>query len=167
MEEKNNIEFVREINMKYTQKTTNYCVGCSFGSALHFFGYKHVASGLFSKRKKLSILPGDTQMSDVLKYLKNRFVNDANVGIEPWNRSSSKLDLDNLPVNTIALLIPLAEDGGVQHAIAVVHHKKHGMLVFGSNDDHPMKYSKNAFDFCCVAYNNIQQAIIITIRKKN
>ena len=80
-------------------------------------------------------------------------------------KSTEKFNLDNLQENSIAFVIPIAVDGSVQHAIAVAHHPNYGMLVFDSNDEHPIKYSKNALDFCCGEFDGIHSAIEIIFEK--
>jgi hypothetical protein len=127
--------------VQFTQNGYSSCLFSSLASALCYLGLHDAAN---------------TVASEAIKYSA-----DTDLGVFNWNAlllmmgSKCKfLQPRKLHGNALNLLVDISEfptvmsleaqDGGTQHAIAVV-----GRLIFDSNCDRALPLSQSSLDYCC------------------
>ena len=158
----NKVEYV-DVAVRYQQKPDqDFCFVFAMASALHFCGFKNFASGLQNAATTFSAMDGLTQMQKMLSYLQKRFPRTyLKCGKGVWKEKSvKKIDIFARPPGSMTLLVPLAMDGGTQHAVAIVagvreaqvvgcSDRKSSLFMFDGNEKRAMVLSKEALDVAC------------------
>ena len=155
--------------VKYRQGSNDTCVVDSFASGLHHFGHKNLASAFHGSRIWISQLDGATQM----KTLKQKFLDEVprsvwrNITLFLKDQAAKKIDLNALPPHSMMLVVPLAWDGGTQHALVVVNKDGEPPMIIDSNEDKFMAISKGALDRCCgpEGYARVKMALLIELKR--
>jgi len=117
----------------------------------------------------MSQLDGAAQMQT----LKQKFLDEVprsvwrNITLFLKDRAAKKIDLNALPPHSMMLVVPLAWDGGTQHALVVVNKDGEPPMIIDSNEDKFMAMSKGALDRCCgpEGYARVKMALLIELKR--
>jgi hypothetical protein len=123
-------DLVANVRVQCQQADGKTCLFCSLASAFHHLGRKHTGSVLASMAKKLCNLPGQEQLDEAIKIVKNH--DRLYKKVDYWKKEAviANHDLLGQSNDNPKLFVLRGIYGGVHHAILVV-----GSIIFDSNLD--------------------------------
>ena len=129
-----------DILVKYMQGQHNTCLYRGFASALHHLGDTVLAHTIAVKSTEYTELPAAEQLNRLCQEVESRY----QVIKYMTKKKASSIDILRVRNRHATVIIPLAGDGGVQHAITVV-----GDILFDSTQTHALVLSQATLDWCC------------------
>ena len=93
---------------------------------------------------------------------------DVKPAVKPLPKTGLSDDMQGNSWSPVIVVVPLAGDGGTQHAFAVVRKMDNPPMVIDSNEDKFMMLSKESLDRCCgpLGYSRVKFALQIKMRVK-
>ena len=145
------LELLTDVTLKYVQKEQEpLCLYYSLASVLHYLGWRRAAKDIRKLGLDSQHLPGKNQIGTLLLHLQAtvpQFGRPVKYNKATSSRGTRVLDLEDLMRTKTArplVIIPLACDGQVSHAVCVIDD-----LLFDSTQKRAMKFVMDSLHWSC------------------
>jgi len=142
---------VTSVPLHHKQKELALCLVCGICSALHYMGYHEEERILIKKSKEMKKLPRETAISQIRQLFHSNFAPFQQIMVfnKPAhrNRPRQQMTVEQLVHHKtpfLTLVIPLGNDGSINHAISIVDD-----LIFDLSISSVMKLTRDSLDWIC------------------
>jgi len=160
------VELLTDVPLKYVQKEQeSLCLYYSLASVLHYLGWRRAARDVCKLGMDSQHLPGKDQVGTLLAHLQAsvpQFGRTVKYNKATSSKGTRVLDLEDLIRNKTTrplVLIPLACDGQVSHAVCIIDD-----LVFDSTQQRAMKLIMDSLHWSCgrCGFESVWEAYLLT-----